>query len=92
MTTQVIVHGNLPHADAFDIVGRCDMLLLLMFETPYSKAVVPHKLYYYLAMGKPVLAIAEENGGRGRHNKEDKDGCDRTGRHMAEVEGALAAA
>jgi len=54
--------GNLPHAQAFEATSKCDLLALLMYETPYSRAIVPHKLYYYLAMAKPVLAIAEKDG------------------------------
>ncbi|MGA3175233.1 MAG: glycosyltransferase family 4 protein [Syntrophorhabdales bacterium] len=62
ISAHIVHHGDLPHAEAFDLIGRCDLLLLLMFETPYSRAIVPHKLYYYLAMSKPVLAIAEKGG------------------------------
>ena len=68
------------------------MLLLLMFETPYSKAIVPHKLYYYLAMAKPVLAIAEENGDVDDIIKKTRTGVTIPAGRMAEVEGALAAA
>ena len=59
---QVVRFGDLPHAEAFQLIGKSDLLLVLMYETPYSKAIVPHKLYYYLAMSKPVLAVAEGAG------------------------------
>ena len=36
--------------------------MLLLYETEYSKAIVPHKLYHYLGMSKPIMAIADENG------------------------------
>jgi glycosyltransferase involved in cell wall biosynthesis len=55
-------HGELPHREAFEITSRCDILVLLMYETPYSKAIVPHKLYHYLVMRKPILALAQEDG------------------------------
>jgi glycosyltransferase involved in cell wall biosynthesis len=57
-----VFHGTLPHQDAFRIVQKSDLLLLLMYETEYSRAIVPQKLYHYLAMGKPILALAGEDG------------------------------
>lgn len=58
----VAAYGEIAHAEAFQLIRRADLLVLLMYETSYSKAIVPHKLYYYLAMGKPILAVAEPGG------------------------------
>jgi glycosyltransferase involved in cell wall biosynthesis len=58
----VYMHGTFPHFEAVERTQQNDLLLLLLYETRYSKAIVPHKLYNYLCMGKPVLAIAEEDG------------------------------
>lgn len=55
--------GNITHSDAIKEMKRNHLLLLLMYETDYSKAIVPHKLYYYLGLKIPILAIAEKNGG-----------------------------
>jgi glycosyltransferase involved in cell wall biosynthesis len=92
MSAFVVDHGNLPHAEAFEIIRRCDLLLLLMFETPYSKAVVPHKLYYYLAMSKPVLAIAEKDGEVDGIIKRTRTGTTFPAARMIEVQQAVAAA
>jgi glycosyltransferase involved in cell wall biosynthesis len=62
LTTYITLHGVLPHSEAITKIIENDVLLLLMFETEYSKAIVPHKLYPYMGMHKPILAIAEENG------------------------------
>jgi glycosyltransferase involved in cell wall biosynthesis len=62
LSDHVVLYGDLPHREAFQLIRRCHILLLLMYETPYSKAIVPHKLYYYLAMGRRVIAFAEEDG------------------------------
>jgi glycosyltransferase involved in cell wall biosynthesis len=55
-------HGTHTHTDAAKLIGGNDVLLLLLYETDYSKAIVPHKLYHYLGMAKPIIAIAEEDG------------------------------
>ena len=54
--------GTLPHAEAVEIVRRCDVLLVLMYETDYSFAIVPHKLYEYLTLETPIMAVAEKRG------------------------------
>lgn len=54
--------GILPHSEAFKAIQKCDLLLLLLIETEYSKSWVPQKLYHYLAMSKPIIAIADEEG------------------------------
>jgi len=58
----VFCNGVFPHTEAVRRTIKNDALLLLLYETPYSRSIVPHKLYYYLAMGKPILAIAGEKG------------------------------
>jgi hypothetical protein len=37
-------------------------LVVLHYETGYSRAIVPHKLYHYLGLKKPILAIGEPDG------------------------------
>jgi hypothetical protein len=39
-----------------------DLMIVLHYETGYSKAIVPHKFYHYLGMKKPILVVGEEDG------------------------------
>jgi hypothetical protein len=55
-------HGNLPHRDAMRLTAATDLRLALLYETPYSEAIVPLKLYNYLAMPGPILAVMPEHG------------------------------
>jgi glycosyltransferase involved in cell wall biosynthesis len=55
-------HGNLPHSDAISLTALTDIRLLLLYETAYSSSIVPLKLYNYLAMDGPILAVAPESG------------------------------
>jgi glycosyltransferase involved in cell wall biosynthesis len=46
------------HAAAIDAMRAADALLLVANTTPGAEATVPGKLFEYLAVGRPVLAIA----------------------------------
>jgi glycosyltransferase involved in cell wall biosynthesis len=47
-----------PHATALATMRSSDALLLVANTTPGAEATVPGKLFEYLAVGRPVLAIA----------------------------------
>ncbi len=42
--------------------ASADMMLVLLYETPYSTAIVPLKTYSYLVMRRRILAVAPEKG------------------------------
>jgi glycosyltransferase involved in cell wall biosynthesis len=46
------------HASAIDSMRAADVLLLVANTTPGAEGTVPGKLFEYLAVGRPVLAIA----------------------------------
>jgi glycosyltransferase involved in cell wall biosynthesis len=56
------IHGMLPHTDAMQLTADTDMRLLLLYENAYSSSIVPMKLYNYLIMNGPILAVAPEEG------------------------------
>ena len=58
----VEIHGTLPHSQAMTLTAATDIRLLLLYETAYSSSIVPMKLYNYLIMNGPILAIATESG------------------------------
>ena len=62
MEDLVEVHGNLPHADAMRLTANTELRMLLLYENAYSSSIVPLKLYNYLIMNGPILAIAPEEG------------------------------
>jgi glycosyltransferase involved in cell wall biosynthesis len=49
----------LPRAESVELMRSADVLLLLAQRQPLS---VPQKLYEYLGMGKPILAIVDDHG------------------------------
>lgn len=62
MTDLVELRGFLPHADAMQLTARTHVRLLLLYQNAYSRSIVPMKLYNYLIMNGPILAVAPEEG------------------------------
>ena len=56
----VNIHGLLPHAKTLQMLQASDVLVILMGGTKYQSSHLPSKFYEYLAVGKPILAIAQE--------------------------------
>lgn len=50
--------GQLDHVTTIEVMRDADLLLLVANTTPGAEATVPAKLFEYLALGRPVLAIA----------------------------------
>ncbi|MGI9146225.1 MAG: glycosyltransferase family 4 protein [Chloroflexota bacterium] len=50
--------GQLDHTTTIQAMREADLLLLVANTTPGAEATVPAKLFEYLAVGRPVLAIA----------------------------------
>ena len=53
------VRGWIPHAQTDDVLRGADLLLLLAQGQPLQ---VPNKLYEYLGSGRPIFALADEEG------------------------------
>lgn len=78
----VEVRAPMPHADALAAMNDADVLLFLLRDMPGIEDMIPARLYEYLRLGKPLLALAPEgaakelvlaNGGTVIHPK-DVDG------------------
>ena len=68
----VNIESWVPHATALEYLSRSDILLLLQ---PGLQLVVPAKLYEYAAIGRPILALAELDGGVARVMREGRFGA-----------------
>ncbi|WP_232695724.1 glycosyltransferase family 4 protein [Brevibacillus daliensis] len=53
----VRVLGNLPHKEALGLMKGADALLMIGDVTPDAGAYIPGKLYEYMGVGKPILAL-----------------------------------
>lgn len=62
VTRFVEVHGHKPKHELLGLLSEADLFLLFLGYRPQSAYVVPAKFYDYLAMERPILAFAPENG------------------------------
>ncbi len=53
--------GKVTRTVALNAMNQCDALLLIQGENPVSAETIPSKLYEYLHVGCPVLALVHEN-------------------------------
>lgn len=56
------VEGYMPHAESIRQLLLSDALLLVVDTTGDSAEIVPGKVYEYIGTGRPVLAVAPEEG------------------------------
>ena len=87
----IVTYGDIAHAEAFRLIRQTGLLVVMLYETAYSRAIVPHKLYYYLAMGKPILAVAEGGGEVADIIRATNTGRTVSAKQAGAVEAALAA-
>lgn len=55
-------HGMRSHHQAMQLAAEASVRVVLLLESEYSTAIVPMKLYNYLAMQGPMLGIVPEGG------------------------------
>ena len=58
------VHPLLRHAEALDLMRRSHFLLLFYAHPYTSRICVPGKLFEYLRVGRPILAVAFDGGAK----------------------------
>ncbi len=54
----VVRHEYLPHSQSLQLALSADLLVLLLADEPGTERVVPAKMFEYLALQKPILAIS----------------------------------
>lgn len=57
---EVEIMGNLPHKEALSMMKGADVLMLIGDTAPGSGVYIPGKLYEYMAIGHPILALSVE--------------------------------
>jgi len=57
---QVVLHGQLPHRKALQLLSESDVLLLIADTDANAGAYIPGKLFEYIAIGKPILALTHK--------------------------------
>lgn len=66
--------GSLSHRAALQVMAGTDLLLSLLYENEYSESIVNAKLYPYLMLGRPILALGPERGAMARIVRQTRTG------------------
>ena len=72
---KVVDLGYVPHKDAVKEQRAASMLILPLRKEPEYRAVLPGKLFEYLASGRPILGIGQKDGAMARLVRENEAGC-----------------
>lgn len=74
--TPTVVHlpGYAPHPVALATMQSADALLLLLSDVPGAERVAPAKLFEYLAVGRPMLAVTPDGETAGIVRSVETDG------------------
>ncbi len=54
--------GHLPHAEGLKLLSGSQILLLPLNDAPNVKGILPGKMYEYIALKRPILAIGPSDG------------------------------
>lgn len=68
------VVNYLPHSESIIELQKADILLLIVDEAKESEEIVPGKVYEYIGIKRPILAIAPENSAIAELLKETQAG------------------
>lgn len=72
--TSIEVVPYLPHVESIRALQHADVLLLIVDEAKESSEIVPGKVFEYIGVNKPILALAPTNGAVAHHIEETKAG------------------
>ena len=78
-----------PHAESVAYLMRSDVLLLIVDDTKESAEIVPGKVYEYLGVGRPILALAPQGSAIARLIDETQAGMVAPQEHVDAIVEAL---
>lgn len=64
----------LPHQDSIRALQQADVTLLIVDEAKESAEIVPGKVFEYIGVNKPILALAPRQGAAAQHMLDSKSG------------------
>lgn len=62
LTNQLELLENMPHMEGLQKLAKSQILLLPLNDAPNVKGILPGKMYEYIALRRPILAIGPTDG------------------------------
>lgn len=72
--SSIEVVSYLPHVESIRALQQSDVSLLIVDEAKESAEIVPGKVFEYIGVNKPILALAPTNGAAAEHILQSKAG------------------
>ena len=95
LTKNLILHEHLPHKKGLAVLSKSQVLLLPLNDAPNVMGILPGKMYEYMALRRPILAlgpvdadyakIINETNSGDCHNFTDTKDIEQTVKHYFEL-------
>jgi glycosyltransferase involved in cell wall biosynthesis len=82
---------HLPHKEGLKKLSTSQLLLLPINDAPNAKGILPGKMYEYMAIKRPILAIGPAEADFSRIIQETKSGCVHTFDDVSGIKKTLSA-
>jgi hypothetical protein len=83
------MHDHLPHSEGLYKLSQSQVLLLPLNDAPNAKGILPGKMYEYIALRRPILALGPENADYSIILNETKAGIPVSFRDKTEIKNAV---
>ena len=89
LNQNIEIHDHLPHTEGLYKLNQSQVLLLPLNDAPNAKGILPGKMYEYIALRRPILALGPAEADYAVILNETKAGIPVSFRNKKEIEKAV---
>lgn len=89
LNQNIEIHDHLPHTEGLYKLSQSQVLLLPLNDAPNAKGILPGKMYEYIALRRPILALGPAEADYAVILNETKAGIPVSFRNKKEIEKAV---
>ncbi len=90
LNENIKIHDHLPHSEGLYKLSQSQVLLLPLNDAPNAKGILPGKMYEYIALRRPILALGPADADYSIILNETKAGIPVSFRDKTEIKKAVA--